>query len=142
MNNEGKVFLCHRKSEKSQGGSWEFPNGKVEPGESYEDCLKRELLEELDMEVQVKEHFKTVHYDYETCQVELMAFNCKLQKYSHKMIDHDLYEWVYPTHLLEYELAPADIPIAIDLGGIKMSDKLDSKKIYSANRLFESSAKN
>ncbi len=112
FNDEGKVFLCRRKPEKSQGGLWEFPGGKVEPGESYEDCLKRELLEELDLEVKVKEHFKTVQHDYETFQGELIAFTCHFVRCSYMMIDHDRYEWVGISDVVRKELAPADIPIA------------------------------
>ncbi len=115
MNNEGKVFLCRRKPEKSQGGSWEFPNGKVEPGESYEDCLKRELLEELDMEVQVKEYFKTVLHDYENFQVELVAFTSLFIRASYTLVDHDQYVWIDVSMLSKMALAPADAPISLCL---------------------------
>ncbi len=112
MNNEGKVFVCRRKPEKSMGGFWEFPGGKVEEAESHEECLKRELLEELDMEVQVNEHFKTVFHDYDAFQIELISFLCKFQQSTYALTDHDLYEWVSTSELLEKQLAPADVPIA------------------------------
>ncbi|ELL9328548.1 (deoxy)nucleoside triphosphate pyrophosphohydrolase [Vibrio fluvialis] len=115
FNDEGKVFICRRKPEKSQGGYWEFPGGKVEEGESLEECLRRELLEELDMDVQVKEHFKTVQHDYGTIQVELIAFTCQFIRSNYELVDHDRYEWIDINKLLEKMLAPADAPIAEEL---------------------------
>lgn len=112
MNNEGKVFVCRRKPEKSMGGFWEFPGGKVEEGESLEECLKRELVEELDMEVLVTSHFKTVIHDYGTFKVELISFLCEFEHSSYQLIDHDSYEWVQVSELLDKKLAPADVPIA------------------------------
>lgn len=111
FNDEDKVFLCRRNPEKSMGGYWEFPGGKVEEGESYEECLKRELLEELDMDVRVKDHFITVKHDYGTFEIELIAFICHFQTSSFALMDHDRYEWVKVSNLLDKELAPADVPI-------------------------------
>ena len=112
LNSEGKMFVGRRKPEKSMGGYWEFPGGKVEEDESYEECLKRELLEELDMNVQVNEHFMTVLHDYGTFKVELISFLCEYQRSSYQLIDHDKYEWISVNDLLDKKLAPADVPIA------------------------------
>ncbi|MBT0094272.1 (deoxy)nucleoside triphosphate pyrophosphohydrolase [Vibrio alginolyticus] len=111
FNDEDKVFLCRRKPEKSMGGYWEFPGGKVEEGESYEECLKRELFEELDMDVRVNDHFITVQHDYGTFEIELIAFICHFQTSSFVLMDHDRYGWVKISNLLDKELAPADVPI-------------------------------
>lgn len=115
INSEGKVFVCRRKPEKSQGGYWEFPGGKVEEGESLEDCLRRELAEELQMEVQVNQHFKTVLHDYGAVKVELISYLCDFKKSTFDMIDHDRYEWLAVSQLLSKKLAPADVPIAKSL---------------------------
>lgn len=106
-----KLFICRRKPEKSMGGYWEFPGGKVEEGESFEDCLKRELKEELDMEVEVKGHFLTVNHDYDGFSIELISFICDYKNTSYRMSDHDKFAWVKISNQLDYELAPADVPI-------------------------------
>lgn len=109
---EDKVFLCRRNPEKSLGGYWEFPGGKVEPQESLKACLERELQEELDMDVDVIRHFLTIQHDYEDFSIELVSFLCDLKSSTFSMKDHDAYEWVDPTLILDWNLAPADIPIA------------------------------
>jgi len=109
---KGKVLICRRKPEKTLGEFWEFPGGKVEQGESYKDCLKRELHEELGMSVKILKHFKTVHHNYGKFNIELISFVCNFKSCSYEMIDHDMYEWMHPVDLLKWELAPADIPIA------------------------------
>lgn len=107
-----KIFICRRKAEKSLGGFWEFPGGKVELNESHEESLRRELKEELDMSVEILKHFKTVQHDYEKFEIELISFICNFKSSQYLMTDHDAYEWVNTSDLLNWELAPADIPIA------------------------------
>ena len=109
------VLICRRKSEKSLSGYWEFPGGKVEGTESYEDSLTRELIEELNLEVEIKQHFfNTVHH-YEKITIELISFICETENIATKSTDHDQLEWVEVSDLLNWKLAPADIPIAKEL---------------------------
>ena len=107
-----KILICRRKLDKTLGGFWEFPGGKVELNEKYEDCLKRELFEELEMDVDIKKLFMTVQHDYETFTIELISYLCAYKSSSFNMIDHDMYEWVSVKNLKLWKLAPADIPIA------------------------------
>lgn len=109
---DDKVFICRRKMEKHLGGYWEFPGGKVEPNEHETDCLSRELQEELEMAVHIKDYFATSNHSYESITIELIAYNCDLVHYSSKLTDHDKFEWVTPDNLLDWKLAPADIPFA------------------------------
>lgn len=109
---EDNIFLCRRNQEKSLGGYWEFPGGKVERNEAFETCLERELQEELNMEVEVIRHFRTIHHDYEEFSIELISFLCDFKNATFSLKDHDAYEWVDPKTLLDWNLAPADIPIA------------------------------
>jgi len=109
---EDKILLCRRKAEKSLGGYWEFPGGKIEAEESESDALARELREELSMEIEVKSKFKTIQYQYEKMQIELIAYTCKFIQADFILMDHDSIEWVKKTELLNFNLAPADIPIA------------------------------
>lgn len=109
---EDKILLCRRKTEKSLGGYWEFPGGKVEPNESETDALIRELKEELSIKVEIQKHFKTSHHKYERVQIELIAYLCKFIQTDFILTDHDDIKWVKKIELLSFNLAPADIPIA------------------------------
>lgn len=110
--NDDLVYLCRRNPHKSLGGYWEFPGGKIEPGEEEESALSRELFEELGMKVEIKEYFKTVVHNYGSFEIELIAYICKFEEASYRLTDHNRYEWVNRKDLTQWNLAPADIPIA------------------------------
>ncbi|WP_312329292.1 (deoxy)nucleoside triphosphate pyrophosphohydrolase [Sphingobacterium sp.] len=106
------VLICRRKPEKSLGGYWEFPGGKVEDGESYEESLLRELIEELNLKVEIKQHFfDTVHH-YDNGAIKLISFIGETSGTVVESTDHDLVEWVKVSDLLNWKLASADVPIA------------------------------
>ncbi|MCS4164778.1 (deoxy)nucleoside triphosphate pyrophosphohydrolase [Sphingobacterium sp. BIGb0116] len=110
-----EVLICRRKPEKSLGGYWEFPGGKVEGSESYEESLLRELIEELNLKVEIKQHFfDTVHH-YDKGAIELISFICESSGTVVECTDHDRLEWVKVSDLLNWELSPADVPIAKEL---------------------------
>lgn len=110
--NDDKLFICRRSSNKSLSGYWEFPGGKVEEDETFEASLKRELHEELGMDVNVQNHFDTVIHEYENFTIELIAYRCEFIEASYKLTDHDKYKWIDLNTLLNYDLALADIPVA------------------------------
>ena len=109
---DNKILLCRRKPGKFLEGYWEFPGGKVEDDETNEDSLIRELQEELEMVVEVESFFATSEHHYEKFSIELIAYKCIYKTSNFKLTDHDKYEWVKPNDLLNWKLAPADIPIA------------------------------
>ncbi len=112
---QDKVFICRRNTTKSLVGYWEFPGGKIETGEQAEESLLRELKEELDMQVTILQPFMTVTHSYDNTTIELRSYICQFENATYTLTDHDLYEWVYPSELLQKQLAPADIPLAIAL---------------------------
>jgi len=116
---DNEIFLCRRKPKKVLGGYWEFPGGKIEEEESFEDCLKRELVEELEMKVDIEKYFNTIKYDYENRSIELIAYICKLKEWKGVLNDHDKFEWVKACELLEKKLSPADIPLAKKIQELK-----------------------
>ncbi|CAM3707633.1 (deoxy)nucleoside triphosphate pyrophosphohydrolase [Elizabethkingia occulta] len=113
--NEGRILLCRRKPEKSLGGYWEFPGGKIEVGETEEESLVRELQEELGIKVDIGKYFKTVVHNYDTFTIELVAYICRSEQSVCVLTDHDEYKWVEKSELLNWKLAAADIPIAKEL---------------------------
>ncbi|QQT32822.1 (deoxy)nucleoside triphosphate pyrophosphohydrolase [Sphingobacterium multivorum] len=109
------VLICRRKAEKSLGGYWEFPGGKVEDGESDEESLLRELIEELNLKVKIKQHFFDTVHQYDNGAIELISFICESENITSESTDHDQLAWVKVSDLLGWKLAPADIPIAKEL---------------------------
>ena len=105
------LLLARRKPEKSMGGYWEFPGGKIEEGETPESALTRELEEEFDLRVSVGAHVATHRHDYEHIKIELIAHETTIEEGDFQLRDHDAIVWVTPQEATSYKLAPADIPI-------------------------------
>jgi 8-oxo-dGTP diphosphatase len=108
---QDKIFIARRKPEKSMGGCWEFPGGKIEANENPEQALERELKEELGMIVKVGEYFCSNLHHYENFSIELIAYQARFIYSTYILTDHDAYEWKVPKELIEYKWADADVPI-------------------------------
>jgi 8-oxo-dGTP diphosphatase len=105
------TFLCARKAEgKSHAGYWEFPGGKLEAGETPEECLIRELKEELNIECEVIAHFATNIHEYDDKTVELMAYFAEWVSGEIKLVDHDEIKWLPIRQLNQLKWTPADMP--------------------------------
>jgi mutator protein MutT len=113
LERDGLVLVAERPAGKRLAGYWEFPGGKIEPGESSEAALQRELEEELGCVVDVLTGGPPVLHDYEWGQVLLHPFRCRLREGSrHPMArEHAALKWVESHELANLRLAPADIPI-------------------------------
>lgn len=108
---EGRYLITRRTAETHLGGLWEFPGGKREPGESLEACLRRELREELGVEITVPAQFQVVCYDYPERRVELHFFRCAIQGGHGRAVDGENVRWVTPDELAKFEFPPADHPL-------------------------------
>lgn len=108
-NEHNQLLIARRKLHKSQGGLWEFPGGKLEGGESIEVCLKRELLEEMNINIEPYQAFGINEHDYGSLHIRLHAYRAKFISGELELHDHDEYIWVYPHQLNQYQFAPADI---------------------------------
>ncbi len=104
----GKLLITQRHAHAHVGGLWEFPGGKREPGESFEQCLVRELQEELGVTVQVAESFETVTHAYPERTVMLKFFLCTLPAGEPEAIDCAAVKWVNRDELLKHEFPAAD----------------------------------
>ncbi|MGB9859795.1 MAG: NUDIX domain-containing protein [Moorellaceae bacterium] len=98
-----------------------MPGGKLEPGESPEACLARELKEELELEVRVGDIFAAVYHEYETGPIFLLAYTCTLADgcgLGEDRLPHGTVRWASPEELTQLDLAPADVSIAEKLSRV------------------------
>jgi len=108
---DGKILIARRKPETNLAGKWEFPGGKLEQGETPEECLYREILEELGIKIQLGEYYCTSKYCYEHISIELLVYKALYQSGNIVLTDHDEAEWVSITELKNYDFAEADITV-------------------------------
>jgi 8-oxo-dGTP diphosphatase len=106
-----KVLITRRPDDKRHPGLWEFPGGKVDPGESPEEALCREIREELDAELQVLRIFEVVFHRYEWGPVLILAYSCRLLTSAIRNLGVAEHRWLYPGQLPEFSILPADQPI-------------------------------
>ena len=92
----GKILIARRAQDQKLAGKWEFPGGKVEDGESPEECLKRELEEEFGIQTEVGEFICSNKHHYDHISIELMAYRVKYISGEFTLTDHDTIEWVNP----------------------------------------------
>ena len=107
----GKVLVAQRSPESSLPNKWEFPGGKMEENETPEDCLNREIREELNIDIKVKEYLCSSFFDYNHISIELMAYTCEWQSGKLKNNEHQALSWLNPEELRGLDMAPADWPI-------------------------------
>ena len=106
---DGKIMICQRRPEVHNGLKWEFPGGKLEPGESPEEALARELREELAIEVQVGRIRDAVFYRYPDRDVLVLFYGCRLRAGEPRGRDCNAIEWALPERLSGYDFAGADL---------------------------------
>ena len=105
---DGRVLITQRRKDDHLGGLWEFPGGKREPDESYEDCLRRELMEELGIEVEVGEVIASITHDYPDKKVHLEFFRCTWRGHEPRALGCAAFTWVDRTGLAGHEFPAAD----------------------------------
>jgi len=105
---EGRYLIARRKPGVHLGGYWEFPGGKREEGESLEECLHRELFEELSIRVDVPIPYRIIRHAYPERTVELHFFRCAIEQGEAAPIDCEEIRWVLPEELAQFEFPPAD----------------------------------
>lgn len=112
LEKEGKILLAKRKAKDLLASKWEFPGGKIEPGETPEECLKRELFEEFSIETEIGEFIYSSTYHYPHVSIELLAFKATFISGTFVLHAHEGIRWVRKEELADYDLSGADIPIA------------------------------
>lgn len=104
----GKVFATQRGYGEFKDG-WEFPGGKIEPGETPEEAIVREIKEELDTEVELIELLDTVEYDYPNFHLSMGCFICKIKSGDLVLKEHEAAKWLTKDTLGSLEWLPADM---------------------------------
>jgi 8-oxo-dGTP diphosphatase len=107
----GAYLLCRRHRAGELPGKWEFPGGKIEPEETPEACIAREIREELGLEFTPTRHLGTVELRDAERHLSLQVFCGTVRGGSLDVRDHEEIAWVEPAHVLSYDLAPADIEV-------------------------------
>lgn len=109
-NGETIIFATQRGYGDFKGG-WEFPGGKIESGETPQEALKREIIEELDTEVSVGELMDTVEYDYPQFHLSMDCFWCQIVRGYLVLKEHEAARWLTKDELNNLEWLPADITL-------------------------------
>ena len=109
-NGETIIFATQRGYGDFKGG-WEFPGGKIESGETPQEALKREIIEELDTEVSVGELMDTVEYDYPQFHLSMDGFWCQIVRGNLVLKEHEAARWLTKDELNNVEWLPADITL-------------------------------
>jgi 8-oxo-dGTP diphosphatase len=109
---KGDLFYVVQRPYKGEvGGKWEFPGGKIEPNESKEHALSRELKEELSIEVQITKHIISSDYEYNTLKIRIHFYECILISGSPKISEHINEAWIIKQELEKLDIAQADIAV-------------------------------
>ncbi len=110
---DGRVLICKRPKGKELAGFWEFPGGKVEPGETPETCLIRELKEELGIDVvsACLSPFVFASHVYDSFHLLMPLFLCRRWTGVVQAREHEALAWARPEKLADYPMPPADVPL-------------------------------
>lgn len=111
---DGRIFATQR-GYGDWKGYWEFPGGKVEPGETPEDALTREIMEELATEIRVERYVTTIEWDYPAFHLSMRCYLCSVLSGSLTLLEHEAAAWLDRDHLHDVKWLPADETIISDI---------------------------
>jgi len=122
---DGKILITQRHQDAHLGGLWEFPGGKREPGETFAQCLVREIREELGVEISVDKLFESITHNYPEKTVRLEFFVCRLTGGEPQSLGCAAWKWVTRAQLTDYEFPAADARLLRKLQTLAKPWKVD-----------------
>ena len=117
LHRDGAYFATQRGYGEFEG-MWEFPGGKIEPGESSEDALKREIQEELGVDIVIEDLICTTEYDYPSFHLTMHCYLCRVEAGEIELREHKSARWLRPEELGSVEWLPADKDIISRLNNL------------------------
>ena len=133
-----KIFATQRGYGDYKDG-WEFPGGKIEPGETPQQALVREIREELDTDISVGDCLTTIEYDYPAFHLSMQCFWCRILDGTPVLKEHEAARWLDPDVFDHVDWLPADLTI-IDLIKEKMVDQVTAEKLQKHTQAFPDQA--
>ncbi len=115
LRRDGRILIARRKKGKHMGNKWEFPGGKIDPGETPEECLARELAEEFSILARVGRFLVSTRFQNEVVSLELLAYEAEHLSGDFQLHEHEEIRWVLPEEALQFDLADSDRTIALEL---------------------------
>lgn len=114
-----KILICQRSLSDKLSGKWEFPGGKIEEGELPEECLIREIKEELDIHIEVGEKLGESIHNYSYGSINLITYLATWRSGDIKLNVHNDYKWVTKEEIEKYDFAEADVPFVKKLVNLR-----------------------
>ena len=111
VNDKEEVLVTQRSASMKLPLKWEFPGGKIEKGETAEECLIREIKEELGIEITIENSLPFITHQYDDFSIKLIPFICKIKSGEIKLTEHSAFLWLERSELLDLDWAEADVPI-------------------------------
>ncbi|MGF0361684.1 (deoxy)nucleoside triphosphate pyrophosphohydrolase [Priestia megaterium] len=111
IKDKDQILIAQRHSKDPLAGKWEFPGGKLEPGETPEECLVREIREELQLDVEIVAFYDDSVYGSKAQAIHLLFYWAEIINGEVTPIVHDDVKWITIKELARFDFAPADIPI-------------------------------
>jgi len=103
-----KILIVQNNSNSDHPFQWEFPGGKINFEETSEECIKREIWEELEIKIEIYQKIFSVEFDYGFKQIELIPFLCSIKKRELKLNEHRAFKWININELFEIDFSGAD----------------------------------
>jgi 8-oxo-dGTP diphosphatase len=111
IQHDERILIAQRGRGKRFACQWEFPGGKVRHDESPEDCLRREIKEELNLEIRVDQYCCTVRHRYPDFDIELITFWCSIMAGELRLAEHEQVRWITLAEMGQYDFVEADLKV-------------------------------